>query len=132
MNFSLYLAIFLLVDLLLIIYVLYRKSRRTFSKRELIYFQTEWQRIFSLQDGKHAVMEADKLLHHVLGKKGYAGTVGEQLKKAEKVFTSIDNVWSAHKLRNRIAHELDVRITPGEKQNALRAFEKALKDLRAL
>ncbi len=132
MNIYLFLGIFLLADLLLILYVLYRKSLKRFSQRELSFFKKEWQRIFALDDGKHAVMEADKLLHVVLSKKGYAGTVGEQLKKGEKLFSNINDVWFAHKLRNNIAHELDVRISRAERDRALRSFEKALKDLGAL
>jgi len=132
MNFYLALAIFLIIDLLLVIYILYRRSAKKFSQKDLNFFKNEWRKITSISDGKHAVLDADKLLNLVLKKKGYMGGVGEQLKKAAKVFTNVNDVWSAHKLRNRVAHELDVQVSSGEKQQALRSFERALRDLGAL
>ncbi len=132
MDFYLYIGIFLAVDLLLVIYILYRRSRKKFSQGDLTFFSTEWRKIRQQGDGKHALMDADKLLNIVLKKKGYAGGVGEQLKKAGKLFTNLNDVWGAHKLRNRIAHELGIHFTPADRDRALRSFEKALKDLGAL
>ncbi len=132
MDIYLFIGIFLALDLLLVVYILYRRSRKRFGQGDLHFFATEWTKIRHQQDGKHALMDADKLLNVVLRKRGYAGGVGEQLKKAGKLFTSTDDVWNAHKLRNRIAHELGVHLSPADRDRALRSFEKALKDLGAL
>ena len=132
MNFYLFLVIFVAVDLLLLFYVLYARSKKGFSKAEKTYFYSQWMMIREEHDQRHAVLDADKLLNLVLQKKGYAGGVGEQLKRAEKLFSGIDEVWKAHKLRNSIAHELDLRVTSRQAQQALSGFEKALKDLGAL
>lgn len=132
MNFGLYIAIFLILVLLLAVYVLYSASRKKFSQRDLNFFGTTWKKISANEDGRHAVLDADKLLYEVLRRKGYAGSVGDQLKKAEKLFTNINDVWFAHKMRNRIAHELNVQLSRGDAQHALRCFERALKDLGAL
>jgi len=132
MNFYLFLAIFLVIDVLLVLYVLYRRSAKKFSQQDLDFFAKEWRKILMNGDGKHSIMDADKLLNVVLKKKGFEGSVGEQLKKAQNFFSNINDVWYAHKLRNNIAHELDVHLSPADKQKALRCFEKALKDLGAL
>jgi len=132
MDIYIYIGIFLLCDFLLLIYVLYRRSRKKFPQRDLDWFQQQWQKIRALSDGKHALMDADKLLHVVLNKKGYQGSVGEQLKKTAKLFSNLQDVWVAHKLRNQIAHELDMKLSLGDHQRALRIYEKALRDLGAL
>ena len=76
-------------------------------------------------------MEADKLMSHVLKANGFEGNVGEQLKDAKLLFTSLDNVWTAHKLRNKIAHEVTHETSLKEYKNALSYFKQALQDLGA-
>lgn len=132
MDIYIYIVIFLAADFLLLVYVLRRLSRKKFRQKDLQFFKNEWQKIRAQQDGKHALLDADKLLHAVLEKKGFQGSVGDQLKSSAKLFTRIDDVWYAHKLRNQIAHELDMRLSLGDHQRALRIFEQAFKDLKAL
>jgi hypothetical protein len=76
-----------------------------------------------------AIMEADKILDEALKIKGYHGTLGDKLKKAGPLFTNQNNVWSAHKLRNQLAHELNRKANAGEAKRALQHFRQALKDL---
>ena len=64
---------------------------------------------------------------------GVSGTtMGERLKARHGLWTNEDAVWSAHKLRNQIAHESRVTITTQTFKRAMAAFEQALKDLGAL
>lgn len=58
-------------------------------------------------DWKLAIIEADIVLGELLDKLGYAGsTIGEKLKSASpNTFTTINQAWRAHNVRNRIAHE---------------------------
>lgn len=58
-------------------------------------------------DWKLAIIEADIILGEMLDKLGYAGsTIGEKLKSASPTsFTTINQAWRAHNVRNRIAHE---------------------------
>jgi len=53
-----------------------------------------------------AIIEADIFLEEVLSNAGYVGnTIGEKLKTANSVsFTTIQDAWEAHKVRNEIAH----------------------------
>ncbi|RJO60098.1 hypothetical protein C4544_07080 [candidate division WS5 bacterium] len=85
---------------------------------------------------KVAVMDADKLVDYVLkAKVGTDGNMGERLKKAQKLFSSYSdyqNLWEAHKMRNRIAHEADHEVHFAEAKKNISYFKKALKDLGAL
>jgi len=79
------------------------------------------------------VLNADKLLGHALEQRGFKGqTMGERMKNANKTFSNNSAVWSAHKLRNQIAHEPDVRVTYDSARAALGSFRQALKDLGAI
>lgn len=53
-----------------------------------------------------AIIEADILLDETLTSVGYVGaTIGEKLKSANtQSFTTVQDAWSAHKVRNDIAH----------------------------
>ena len=119
-----------LILLLLELFLVSRKKRQ-FGEKEKAFVLAEWQKIISHSEGgdKQAVIESDKLFDYVLRKKGYSGTLAEKLQKAEKLFTNCDEVWSAHKLRNKIVHE--VGFEPSEKQMELilAAFANAFRDL---
>lgn len=82
---------------------------------------------------KSAIMEADKLVDHVLKGLSVPGeTMGERLKSAKKKFSSYDdynNLWYAHKVRNNIAHEISHEINSAEAKKAMDYFRKALKVL---
>lgn len=78
------------------------------------------------------VLEADKLLDKALRERGFTGdTMGGRMKSAKDVWTNANAVWSAHKLRNRIAHE-DTSVSYDEVRAALSGFKQALKDVGAI
>ena len=58
-------------------------------------------------DWRTAIIEADILLDDLLTQQGYEGAgVGEKLKNAESSeFSTLQDAWEAHKVRNQIAHE---------------------------
>lgn len=79
------------------------------------------------------VLNADKLLDQALRERGFKGsTMGERMKSAKSSWTNANHVWSAHKLRNQIAHETNVRISFDDTRRALAAFKQALKDVGAI
>ena len=55
---------------------------------------------------KIAIIEADIFLEEVLNDAGYHGvTIGEKLKSANSAsFTTLQDAWEAHKVRNEVAH----------------------------
>lgn len=80
-----------------------------------------------------AVVNADKLLDKAMRDRGFKGeTMGERLKKHATSFSDINAIWSAHKLRNRIAHDTGVKLTQTEIERALSQFKAGLKNLGAL
>ncbi len=80
-----------------------------------------------------AIIQADKLLDRALRERGYKGeTMGERMTAASRTFTRRDAVWTAHKLRNRIAHDDHVTINASLTKKALASFKKALKDVGAI
>lgn len=80
-----------------------------------------------------AILNADKLLDQALRERGISGeTMGERLKNAKHLLHDDNSVWTAHKLRNRIAHEDNVRLNPIAVRKALAAIKAALKDVGAL
>jgi hypothetical protein len=79
------------------------------------------------------VLEADKLLDQALRERGIKGeTMGERMKVAKDTWSNANAVWTAHKLRNQIAHEAGITVSYEEARKALGAFKQALKDIGAI
>lgn len=57
-------------------------------------------------DWRQAIIEADIMLDDLLKQLGYQGaTIGERLKSVDPGrFKTLDNAWTAHRVRNEIAH----------------------------
>ena len=114
------------------------KATRRKSGLDRADFQRRWQRIEGLkaQGGagwQLAVIEADSLLDQALKASGHPGaTMGERLKGARGVFRSNDDIWNAHKLRNRLAHEQDISLNLVIVNRILSQFKAGLRDLGAL
>jgi len=101
------------------------------------YFQEKWLELLSMvktpEGMAMAIVNADKLLDEALKKKHFRGkTMGERLVSAQRSISDNDAVWYAHKLRNRLVHEPNVKLRKTEAQNALAGFKKGLQDLGAL
>lgn len=80
-----------------------------------------------------SVLEADKLLDEALRERGITGqTMGERMKSYQSRWSNANAVWTAHKLRNRIAHETDVQVSYGDARSALAGFKHGLKDVGAI
>ena len=84
----------------------------------------------NVSDWKLAVLQADGILDDLLKRMGYDGDgLGERLKNIEPAdFDSLDDVWVAHKMRNRIAHEPESNLTIEDAKKTISLFEKALKE----
>lgn len=79
------------------------------------------------------VMKADKLFDKALVEMGVPGkTMGDRLKKIGGRLSDEDGVWTAHKIRNRIAHETDYVPSYESAKSALSTYKQALKDIGAI
>lgn len=98
------------------------------------WMQIESQLVKDQESSYHLViLNADKLLDQALQQRGFKGdTMGGRMKSAQSTWTNANHVWFAHKLRNQIAHETDVRVGFDDARRALAAFKQALKDLKAI
>jgi hypothetical protein len=101
------------------------------------YYQKRWGELLTkvkTQDGMAlAIIDADKLLDEALKKHHFKGkTMGERLVSAQRSLSDNDAVWYAHKLRNRLVHESNVKLKKHHVQRALAGFRQGLRDLGAL
>ena len=100
-------------------------------------FQTNWQEITSLvqsgngSDWNMAILRADAQLDDLLSHLGYEGeTIAERLKIVDPTkLKSIDRIWSAHRLRNAIAHEPLQQYTREMIMHALDSYQLAFQEL---
>jgi hypothetical protein len=73
-----------------------------------------------------AILEADNLLSELLKTLPYSGeTVGEKLTNADrKKFTTLEDAWEAHKVRNKIAHEgSEYKLTEREARKVIGLYK---------
>jgi hypothetical protein len=102
--------------------------------------QKKWEDILrKIQQGdedsyKMAVIEADKMFDDILVRIGTSGQdMGERLKQlTEAQISNLDEIWRAHKLRNSLVHDPDFELKRPQAEEAVRFFEKALKELQVL
>lgn len=115
----------------------------TFGKRgktlDVERYRTRWlaieQSIVKDNEASYhmAILNADKLVDQALKDKGFRGqTMGERLKSAKAALPHRDNIWAAHKVRNKIAHEPDAKINYDQARRSLAQFKQTLKDLGAI
>lgn len=122
-------SIIIIIGITALVYISHKRRRMT--DRDIDLIRRELKKIEESVniEPRHGVVEADKLLDFVLKKRGYSGTLGEKLQHAEQEFKNANAVWSAHKLRNRIAHEVGLQVSAGEAQQAISSVKQALWDL---
>lgn len=105
-----------------------------FPKRRL---NKSWQKILlrlSKNDEANlrlALLEADNLFDGLLQQMRLPGeSMADRLKYLDSSqISNIDEIWTAHKLRNTIVHNSEYPVTKNEIEFGVRAYEKALKEL---
>lgn len=132
----LFAAILIIAGLLFAYITFINKGSGTLDVQKYrVRWMTIEQQLSKTEPSSHllAILNADKLLDQALKDKGMKGdTMGERMKAAGSLWSNANNTWSAHKLRNRIAHESDVVIGYDEARRALASFRQALKDVGAI
>lgn len=82
-------------------------------------------------DWKLAILEADTILSDLLIDLGYTGeTLADKLKKISKEkMVTLDNAWSAHRMRNRVAHEgPSMTLTKDEAERTLELYRRVFNE----
>ena len=83
-------------------------------------------------DWRIAIIESDTMLDESLAERGYEGeSLGERLKGA--TFSSVQNAWDAHNIRNQIAHEgSDYPISQVEARRTVKMFQNVFEELNVI
>lgn len=141
MTSSVVVVIFLVAVVILggILFAVLVVTRKTTRHLDVTKYRSRWLKIEQVlsrdQPASYqlSVLEADKLLDQALREKGVPGqTMGERMKAFNTRWTNANAVWGAHKLRNQIAHETDVRVSFDDTRRALGGFKQGLKDVGAI
>lgn len=139
MNPGLILSLVLILLVLIVVFAYMTTGGRRRIELDKDKYRSDWLAIenrFSKDEVAHfemVVLNADKLLDRAMEELGFAGkTMGERLKNSQNRFSNLNGVWRAHKLRNQIAHEVNVKLTFEQVRAALSQFKQALKDLGAI
>ncbi len=79
-----------------------------------------------------AVLEADKLLDHIL--KGYRApglTMGDRLKSSRKRFSpeNYEAAWQAHKIRNELVHNSQYELIDFQAKITIENYKKVINEL---
>lgn len=107
-------------------------------KKDIV--KEKWEKILEkIKNGteeniKLAVIETDSLIDDLLKEKGVIGeTMADRLKSIGRdELKTLDDLWEAHKLRNKIAHQPHFKIDYIEAKQAFKNYKAALKELGGL
>lgn len=102
-----------------------RKRRMSAAAKRTVVLAVE--NALKQSDAVRRVLAMDAVLDLTLTQLGFSGSLGEKLKKAGPRIPTIQAVWEAHKLRNRLAHEHDATVHPAEADRAVRVLEHAVR-----
>ena len=105
--------------------------RRVLRAGARLAIEAAWKKVLAHENLTLKVVEADKVLDEALKLLGYRGSLGDKLKAAGPRFRDVEALWAAHKLRNKLVHELDQSPADREVDEAVKAFHAALTDLGA-
>jgi hypothetical protein len=128
--------IFIIVAAVVILVLISLSSKSSVHGKGIdsAHFKNEWNDcVEQFQDEKTrglSLINADKLLDDALKCLGHTGdTMAERLVSAKNVLKNKDEVWSAHKIRNRLVHETNYHPTEKIVKRSLNGYYRAFKDL---
>lgn len=104
-----FLLIFFVVIILgwIILVILYSQKFSKLNSDRKNFWKNRIFKIENLDDYKK-IIQYDSILHWILKDLWYAGSLWEQLKKKPLILDwNIDTIWKLHKLRNKLAHEVE-------------------------
>lgn len=119
----------------LLLSLTYLQRRMSTLDRE--YFKLAWEQIEDLAAKKQtwvqAIVDADKLLDEVLKQLNTPGSsLADRMVSANRSFSNANNIWTAHKIRNKVVHETKFKLNKRHVNGAIKSYKQALKDLGAL
>lgn len=111
------------------------KYRQIIKHRELIH--KKWNKLLERiksgdeRDLRLAVIEADSMVDEIFKEHGHPGKdMGERLKSIHpSEIDNINDLWEAHKIRNRLAHEADFHLPVEEAKRIIEIYHKTIEEL---
>ncbi|HMB25935.1 MAG TPA: hypothetical protein VKP03_00805 [Patescibacteria group bacterium] len=132
------LAVAVMFLVVVVAWIFVRRNKRV-DDLDRQFIQKRWKKIQELMSfGKQmnyklAVIEADKLLDEALKSLHFSGkTMAERLNLASYKYPKLKRVWWAHKVRNKVVHDVRYELKYNETKKVLGLFKSALKILKAL
>ncbi len=105
MEIIIFITIFIVIFWIFLVFKFSKK--RKLDRNKIIFFENRLESI-KKYSFKEQIMDYDKLYHKILLELWYKWTFWEILKSKPKIIIDIQKIWELHKLRNKLAHELDI------------------------
>lgn len=124
-----------LFSIILVLYWYTKRRRPTKWKLEVYKQLGEISHRSSTKDNQilqTVLIDIDKLLDYTMRMKGIKGeTMGERLKNAKRYFKWDDyqKVWEGHKYRNKLVHEIGIKVDTNTIKVHFMALKKAVNGL---
>lgn len=123
------------LNLLKVMKVSDNKYRQIIKHREAI--QGKWNKLLEKiksndeRDLRLAIIEADSLVDEILKEHGHQGNdMGERLKSIHpSEIDNLNDLWEAHKVRNKLAHEADFYLPADEAKKIIEIYHKTIEEL---
>ena len=87
------------------------------------------QKTLQESDSRHKILDLDKILDQTLKELWFTGSLWEKMKKFWSGFKNENEIWFAHKLRNKFAHELNFQPSKEDLIKAEKAFKIEIENL---
>lgn len=85
-----------------------------------------WEIASQFDDPNKKILETEKVVDVLFKEMDLRGSFAEKLKAVEAYIPNKEYVWTAHKLRNRIAHEPGFTASERDAKHAAKAFGKII------
>lgn len=82
------------------------------------------------KDPEHAIIQIHKLFILALKEMSPASLpAARMIKRHQKRFSEVSQIWKFHRLRNQLAHEIGIKVTEKDAEKARQVFINALREL---
>lgn len=116
------------------LWLISRKRRLSDADRKVV--ADQWNKIEDLYNNdrfKEAILEADKIFDFILKRMNIKGkTMGERLKNSKSFLPNYQDIWYAHKIRNKLVHEVDYHAEASTTWKVINIFKNTIKKLGIL
>ena len=112
MDYFLYFLL-LTIILLVVLYFFFRK-KNPLSPKERNNFVIILNKTIKWKDKRHTIIDLDILFDKILKSYGYKWSLWEKMRKIKDWFVNTNNIWYAHKIRNKLVHEIWYQVADRE------------------